>query len=92
MSEIIAQRDLLNDVGAVLRRVAAGESFTVTVRGVPVARLVPISRPRVYVPRDELVDLLRGGRSDPGLMDELRALRSDAGEDGPDRADRLFGR
>lgn len=38
---IIAQRELRNNVSAVLRATQAGESFTVTVRGRPAARLVP---------------------------------------------------
>ncbi|MDP9384919.1 MAG: type II toxin-antitoxin system prevent-host-death family antitoxin [Actinomycetota bacterium] len=38
---VIAQRELRNDIGRVLRAAEAGESFTVTVRGRPVARLVP---------------------------------------------------
>ena len=39
----ISQRELRNDSGAVLRRVEAGEVLEVTRRGVPVARLVPLS-------------------------------------------------
>ena len=38
----ISQREMRNDSGAVLRRVEAGEVLEVT-RGVPVARLVPLS-------------------------------------------------
>lgn len=91
MSEIIAQRELRNDVSAILRRVAAGESFTVTVRGEAVAELAPIRRPKQFVPRDELVGILRARDPDPELMAELRALRNDVGVDGRDRADRLFG-
>ncbi|WP_344196808.1 type II toxin-antitoxin system prevent-host-death family antitoxin [Aeromicrobium alkaliterrae] len=37
----ISQRELRNDNAAVVREVEAGESFVVTRRGVPVARLVP---------------------------------------------------
>lgn len=39
----ISQREMRNDSGAVLRRVEAGEVLEVTRRGVPVARLVPLS-------------------------------------------------
>lgn len=91
MPEIIAQRDLRNDVSAILRRVVAGESFTVTVHGEAVAELGPLRRPKRFVPRDELVGILRAREPDPELMDELRALRSDVGTDGSSRADRLFG-
>jgi prevent-host-death family protein len=37
----IPQRQLRNDSAAVLRRVAAGETFTITNNGVPVATLAP---------------------------------------------------
>ena len=39
----ISQRQLRNDNAEVMRRVEQGESFTVTRRGVPVARLSPIN-------------------------------------------------
>lgn len=39
--ETISQRTLRNDNAEVMRRVEAGESFTVTRRGIPVADLVP---------------------------------------------------
>ena len=38
----ISQRELRNDNAEVVRRVESGESLTVTRRGVPVARLVPV--------------------------------------------------
>ncbi|MDF1488360.1 type II toxin-antitoxin system Phd/YefM family antitoxin [Tessaracoccus caeni] len=77
----ISQREMRNDCGAVLREVEAGESFTVTRRGVPVARLVPLDRePRGYrAPRrpawfsvDELVDADVSVRV---LVDEVREDR-----------------
>lgn len=39
----VTHRDLRNRSGEVLRAVEAGESYTVTNRGKPVARLVPIT-------------------------------------------------
>ncbi|HET6560312.1 MAG TPA: type II toxin-antitoxin system prevent-host-death family antitoxin [Marmoricola sp.] len=39
----ISRRELRNDDAEIMRGVEAGESFTVTRRGVPVARLVPIA-------------------------------------------------
>lgn len=44
----IPQKELRNNVGEVLRRAEAGEEFTVTVAGRPVARLGP-ARPREWV-------------------------------------------
>lgn len=41
----IPQRELRNNIGAVLRAAEAGETFTVTVRGKPVARVVPAGAP-----------------------------------------------
>ncbi|MBA3413195.1 MAG: type II toxin-antitoxin system Phd/YefM family antitoxin [Actinobacteria bacterium] len=45
---VIPQKELRNNVGEVLRRAEAGEEFTVTVAGRPVARLGP-ARPRQWV-------------------------------------------
>lgn len=44
MSVEIKQSELRNDNAAVMRRVAAGESFVVTVNGRPVADVVPHQR------------------------------------------------
>lgn len=44
MSEIIKQSELRNHNAEIMRRVADGESFTVTVHGQPVADLVPHQR------------------------------------------------
>ncbi|MGU3291611.1 type II toxin-antitoxin system Phd/YefM family antitoxin [Williamsia sp. M5A3_1d] len=40
--KVITQRELRNDNAEIVRGVEDGESYTVTRRGVPVARLVPI--------------------------------------------------
>jgi prevent-host-death family protein len=49
----IPQKELRNNVGEVLRRAEAGEEFTVTVAGRPVARLGP-ARPRQWVGEAQL--------------------------------------
>ncbi|MFD0362024.1 type II toxin-antitoxin system Phd/YefM family antitoxin [Nocardia sp. GCM10030253] len=49
----IQQRDLRNDSGKVLAAVEAGESFTITRNGKPVAELKPLTR-RTFVPIAEL--------------------------------------
>jgi prevent-host-death family protein len=57
----IPQRELRNDIAAVLREAEAGTEFTVTVRGRPVARLGPVEeapRPRRDVDRETLRRLL----------------------------------
>ena len=57
MSETIRQADLRNDNAAIMRRVAKGESFVVTVNGRPVADLVPHQREsprRRFVPAEAM--------------------------------------
>lgn len=67
--ETIAQKQLRNDVGEVLRRVEAGESFTVTVAGRPVAELGPTRRRR-WISGPALSGIWRG--PDPrGLEEDL---------------------
>lgn len=75
----IAQRELRNDIGRVLREAEAGEQFTVTVRGRPVASLGPpdeAALPRVDVDRETLRALLAGTPVDAGLAGDIAALRS----------------
>jgi prevent-host-death family protein len=52
----IPQKELRNNVGEVLRRAEAGEQFTITVSGRPVAELGPVRR-RQWVPSAQLADL-----------------------------------
>lgn len=55
----IPQRELRNNVSAVLREAEAGGTFTVTVRGRPVARVVPLGDgPRTFVDRETVRRLL----------------------------------
>lgn len=81
MGAQIAQRDLRNDVASILRRVAQGESFTVTVRGQPVAELVPIHVPRRFVARRRVAEIVRASPADPGLLEELRDMDVDDGDE-----------
>lgn len=83
----VATRELRNDTAGVLRRVEAGETVTITVRGKPVADLVPhrSEGPRWLGP-DEVVDLLSKYSADPGLRDDLDRLAGETtDEDGLDR-------
>lgn len=57
--DVIPQKTLRNDVGEVLRRVEAGERFTVTVAGRPVAELHPTGRRR-WVSGPALAQLWHG--------------------------------
>ena len=68
----VPSRDLRNNSAAVLRRVEEGEDIEITVRGRPVAALVPPPRARRHWPgRAELVRRPRIDQADPGLRDDL---------------------
>ena len=59
----IPQKQLRNQVGEILRRAEAGEEFTITVSGRPVAKLGPLHRDRTWV--------------DSSVLEELASLPSD---------------
>jgi prevent-host-death family protein len=83
----VATRELRNDTAGVLRRVEAGETVVITVRGKPVADLIPHRRdkPR-WMPREELVELLKTHSADPGLRDDLKRIAGETtDEDGLDQ-------
>jgi prevent-host-death family protein len=48
--ESISHRELRNESGRILKAVAAGESFTITNNGEPVAMLVPLGTPHPGLP------------------------------------------
>lgn len=78
----VATRELRNDTAGVLRRVEGGESVVITVRGKPVADLVPHKpdEPR-WMPREELIPLLEKYSADPGLRDDLERVAGDTTDD-----------
>jgi prevent-host-death family protein len=65
----IPQKELRNQVGEVLRQAEAGEEFTITVSGRPVAHLGPAQR-QSWVPAAQLRDLWELA-PDPALADAL---------------------
>ncbi len=69
----IAQRELRNRSGEILRQAEQGEQFTITVDGRPVAQLGPLAR-RSWVPREELVRILRTGGPDPDFEADVAGL------------------
>ena len=75
----IAQRDLRNESGDVLRQAEAGERFVITVNGRPVAQLGPCER-RHWVGSDTVRALL-ATPTDPGLLDDLRAAHPEGPKD-----------
>jgi prevent-host-death family protein len=83
----VPSRDLRNDSAGLLRRVQDGEQLVITVRGRPVAAMVPLPRSRRrWVARAELAQRLRGAQADPGLRADLARLAGDTTDDlGPIR-------
>lgn len=72
---VIQQKELRNQVGAVLRRVEGGETVIVTVSGRAVAQLTPIPH-RHWVSGDDLTSVWAGPPL-RGMEDDLVTL--DAG-------------
>lgn len=79
----VASRELRNNTRALLDRVGAGESVTITVEGRAVAVLEPISRRPRWVPREEFVRRVQGHQADAALARELRDLAPDFTDDLP---------
>jgi prevent-host-death family protein len=70
---VIPQRELRNDVAEVLREVAGGRRVRITVRGRPVADLVPVSEPKRFVARSEFQSILTEDPLDPGFVRDVQA-------------------
>ena len=75
----IPQRELRNHSGEILRQAESGEQFTITVEGRPVAVLGPYQK-RQWVPREELLRILRAQPPDPTLLEDVREMGGTAGE------------
>jgi prevent-host-death family protein len=71
----IPQKELRNNVGAVLRRAQSGERLVITVAGRPVAELGPIAAKRRWVPGSQLDELRRAVPADQrGLRDDIAGM------------------
>jgi prevent-host-death family protein len=77
----IGVRELRTDVSAVLRRVEAGESLRVTVRGRPVAAIVPLATRPGTVSWEEFATSLAAARADPALTADLAELLPETTDD-----------
>lgn len=71
---LIASRELRNNTRALLDRVTAGESITITVDGRPVAVLQPVGRRPRWIDGKEFVGRLGSRQTDPGLRHDLKEL------------------
>jgi prevent-host-death family protein len=67
----IPQRELRNDVSAVLRRVMAGEQLRVTVAGRDAADLVPVEDAPSWTSGVRARELIASKQADAGLSAEL---------------------
>jgi prevent-host-death family protein len=72
-SREIPQRELRNDITEVLREVESGRRLRVTVRGRPVADLVPVSEARPFVSRSEFESILVDAPLDPDFEEDVGA-------------------
>jgi prevent-host-death family protein len=82
MTVEVASRELRNHTGGLLRRVEAGETIVITLRGKPVADLVP-HRPAVprWLAPDEVMEIVTRFAADPGLKTDLNRLAGDTTDD-----------
>ena len=60
-----------------------GETLTITVDGLVVATLEPVTRRAPWTSRATFLRLVESNRADPGLADDLRALAPDTTDDLP---------
>jgi prevent-host-death family protein len=80
----IPARDLRNHTAEVLRRVEAGEEIEVLKDNRSVARIIPISRRRQWLPASEIGhELARLGPDTTGLDKELRVTLAETTDDLP---------
>jgi prevent-host-death family protein len=78
----IPARELRNQTAEILRRVEAGEEIEVLKDNRPVAKLIPLSRRRRWLPATEIGhELARLGPDTTGLADELRTTLTDTTDD-----------
>lgn len=81
----VASRELRNNTRALLDRVEAGESLTITIDGRAVAILDPVPRRPSWLARSEFVRRIQAHQADAELTDELRGLSPDTTDDLPFR-------
>ena len=70
----IGVRDLRNRTAQVIDAVKAGERVTLTVRGEPIADIVPHGRRARWLSGEHLRRQLENRAADPGLAGELDAI------------------
>ena len=73
----IPQRELRNNISAVLRRAERGERLTITVDGRPVAELGPLSRSKKLATPEAFEAMIADAPVDGAWADDLRNQRLD---------------
>jgi prevent-host-death family protein len=79
----VATRELRNDTAGVLRRVESGETVVITVRGKPVADLVPhrIEEAPRWIGPAEVMEIRAIADGDPTWGADLAKLREETTDD-----------
>jgi prevent-host-death family protein len=70
----VGVRELRNETSRVIEAVRAGERVTLTVRGEPIAEIVPHGARSRWLAGAALRDQLAKRRADPALRDDLKEL------------------
>ncbi|MGH3273436.1 MAG: type II toxin-antitoxin system Phd/YefM family antitoxin [Streptosporangiaceae bacterium] len=80
----IPARDLRNHTAEVLRRVESGEEIEVLKDNRPVAKIIPLTWRRQWLPAAEICrELARLGPDTTGLAEELRVILTETTDDLP---------
>lgn len=80
----ISARDLRDHTAEVLRRVESGEEIEILRDDLPVAKIIPVSRRRQWLPAAEIGhELARLGPDGTGMAEELRAALTETTDDLP---------
>ena len=73
----IPQRELRNNVSAILRQVENGTSLRITVRGRPVADLTPVSEKKSHLTPEDVERIVREAPLDRAFTADVGAVAGD---------------
>ena len=77
----VASRELRNHTRALLDQVADGKRITITVQGLPVAELAPITQRQRWMRRGQFIREVLAHQADPGLVHALADLTDETTDD-----------
>ncbi|MGI8576794.1 MAG: type II toxin-antitoxin system Phd/YefM family antitoxin [Nocardioidaceae bacterium] len=78
----VASRELRNHTADVLRQVSGGTHVTITVNGMPVAEISPVtSAGKQFLSKADLIEIITLRQADPVLRHDLEALAPDTTDD-----------